>query len=120
MTLKVKDVIRKVNPVVAESTPLKDAIIQMTEFGFGSITIVNKDQTLKGVFTDSDLRKILQAGTNGSLEKPMGQVCHVNPHTIESDALLDEALKKFKTTAVDTLVVMENGKPIGMLDIQNI
>lgn len=119
MTLKVKDVIRKVNPVVTEDTVVKDAIIKMTEFGFGAITIVKKDGSLTGIFTDSDLRKLLSSG-NDALNKMVKEVCHSNPHTIDSESLLDDAFKKFKTTSVDTLIVTDNGKPVGMLDIQNI
>lgn len=119
MTLKVKDVIRNVNPTVLEETTVKDGIVKMTECGFGAITIVKKDGSLTGVFTDSDLRKLLQAGGEG-LNKQVKDVCHENPHTIDAEALLDEALKKFKSTAVDTLIVLNQGKPVGMLDIQNI
>lgn len=119
MTLKVKDVMRNTNPVINENMALKDAIIKMTEFGFGAITVVAKDGSLIGVFTDSDLRKLMQSGGD-KLNAAVKDVCHTNPHTIDSDALLDEAFKKFKSTSVDTLIVLDNGKPIGMLDIQNI
>lgn len=119
MTLKVKDVIRNMNPVVDENSMLKDAIIKMTEFGFGAITVVKSDGTLLGIFTDSDLRKLLQNGSD-VLNQSIKKVCHANPHTVDAEALLDEAFKKFRSTSVDTLIVMQNGKPIGMLDIQNI
>lgn len=120
ITVKVKDAIKKTNPLVPENTPLKDAIIKMTEYGFGSITVVSADGSLKGIFTDSDLRKLLQTNDKEYLNKLLGEVCHLNPHTIEADALLGEAAKRFKETAVDTLLVMENNKPIGMLDIQDV
>ena len=42
------------------------------------------------------------------------------PIAIEGGALLNEAAGLFKSTKVDTILVTENGKPIGMLDIQDL
>jgi transaldolase len=120
MTVKVKDVMKKVNPTVLENVVLKEAIIKMTEYGFGSVTVVDTAGKLKGIFTDSDLRKLLQVNGQPVLEKKLGDVCHANPLTIDANALLNEAALKFKETSVDTLLVIENNQPIGMLDIQDI
>jgi CBS domain-containing protein len=120
MTVRVKEVIKKINPLVASAAPLKDAILKMTEYGFGSVTVVNADGSVKGIFTDSDLRRLLQANGNHILDKQLGDVCHSNPLTVDANAMLNEAAQIFKQTAVDTLLVMDNGKPVGMLDIQDL
>src|ERR1043166_1419671 len=60
MTVRVREVISDVNPVVADNLCLKDAIVRMTGFGFGALTVVTADGDLKGVFTDGDLRRLLQ------------------------------------------------------------
>src|ERR1041385_822335 len=52
MTVRVREAIRDVNPTVPEGTSLKDAIIKMTGFGFGALTVLTSDGNLKGVFTD--------------------------------------------------------------------
>ncbi|MBI1344539.1 MAG: CBS domain-containing protein [Terrimonas sp.] len=120
MTVKVKEAIKPVNPLVEATILLKDAIIKMTEFGFGSVAVVNADGSLKGIFTDSDLRRLLQSDGNHILDKQLGDVCHANPLTVDANAMLNEAVQIFKQTAVDTLLVVENGKPVGMLDIQDL
>jgi len=120
MTVRVKDAIKNINPVVDASVSLKDAIIKMTEYGFGAIAVTNGDGSLKGVFTDSDLRRLLQSDGNHILDKKLGEVCHPNPHTIGAESLLNEAVQKFKQTSVDTLIVLQEGKPAGMLDIQDL
>ncbi len=120
MTVKVKEVIKKINPLVQANTPLKEAIIKMTEYGFGSVTVVESSGKLKGIFTDSDLRKLLQTNGHSVLDKNIGEVCHTNPLTIDAHALLNEAAMKFKQTSVDTLLVIDNDEPVGMLDIQDI
>lgn len=120
MTVRVKDAIKDINPIVDGGVAVKDAIVKMTEFGFGSVAVLNGDGSLKGIFTDSDLRRLLQSSGQGVLDKKLGDVCHANPLTIDGQALLNEAAQVFKQTAVDTLLVVENGKPVGMLDIQDL
>lgn len=120
MTVRVKDAMNGVNPVVAGGTNLKDAIIKMTEFGFGAITVTNGDGSLKGVFTDGDLRRLLQKEGEHILDKKIGDLEYKTPVSIDSDALLNDAAGVFKKTSVDTILVTENNKPIGMLDIQDL
>ena len=92
----------------------------MTEFGFGCVTIVNKDGSVKGVFTDGDLRRQLSKGGKDLLNKKMGDFTYSTPISIEADVLLNEAAGLFKKTNVDTLLVTSKGKPVGMLDIQDL
>ncbi len=120
MTVRVKEAINGINPVVTGSTNLKDAIIKMTEFGFGAVTVTNADGSLKGVFTDGDLRRLLQKEGEHILDKKVGDLEYKTPVSIEAGALLNEAAGVFKKTSVDTILVTENGKPIGMLDIQDL
>lgn len=120
MTLKVKEVMSSKNPLVKTSTSLKDAIIKMTEFGFGAVTVVGTDGKLKGVFTDGDLRRLLQKEGEHILDKKIGDLEYKTPVSIDAEALLNEAAGVFKNTSVDTILILENGKPVGMLDIQDL
>ena len=43
-----------------------------------------------------------------------------SPITVEADALLNEAHELFKQSHVDTLIVIDQGQPIGVLDIQDL
>ena len=119
MMVKVKDAMNGINPLVAGNTSIKDAIIKMTEYGFGAVTVANGDGTVKGVFTDGDLRRLLQKEGEHILDKKVGDLDYKAPISIDSDALLNEAAGLFKKTNVDTILVTEAGKPIGMLDIQD-
>lgn len=120
MTVRVKEAINGVNPIVSADTTLVDAIVKMTEFGFGAITIVNADGSLKGVFTDGDLRRKIQAEGRDVLGKKMGDFTYGDAKSVEAGALLNDAAQILKATKVDTLLVTENGKPVGMLDIQDL
>ncbi|MDP3930098.1 MAG: transaldolase family protein [Bacteroidota bacterium] len=120
MTVRVKEAINAVNPIVSADTNLADAIVKMTEYGFGAITIVNADGSLKGVFTDGDLRRKIQTEGRDVLAKSMGDFTYNNAVSIDGNALLNDAATIFKATKVDTILVTENGKPIGMVDIQDL
>ncbi|MBS1507904.1 MAG: CBS domain-containing protein [Bacteroidetes bacterium] len=120
MTVKVKDAINKVNPIVTADTTLADAIVKMTEFGFGAVTVTNAGGQVLGVFTDGDLRRKLQADGRNVLGQKMGDFKYNAPIAIDSNALLTEAADIFKKSKVDTILVTEAGKPAGMLDIQDL
>lgn len=120
MTVRVKEAINGTNPLVKADTNLKDAIVKMTEYGFGCITVVNDDGSLKGVFTDGDLRRLLQKDGQDILSKKVGSLEYKAPISVDANALLNEAQGIFKKNSVDTILVTENGKPFGMLDIQDL
>ena len=119
MTVRVKDVLSSKNPVVTADTSVTDALVKMTEYGFGSIT-VTKDNKVVGVFTDGDLRRKLQENGREILTKKIGEFQYKEPISIDADSLLNEAADLFKKTKVDTILVTEGGKPVGMLDIQDL
>ena len=120
MTVRVKEAINGINPLVTADANLKDAIVKMTEFGFGCITVVNEDGSLKGVFTDGDLRRLLQKDGEHILSKKIGSLEYKTPISVDANALLNEAQGIFKKMNVDTILVLEDGKPFGMLDIQDL
>ncbi len=120
MTVRVKEAINGINPLVDANTNITDAIIKMTEYGFGCITVVNTDGTVKGVFTDGDLRRILTEEGRDVLSKKMSELNYKAPVSVDANVLLNDAAGIFKKTAVDTILVTNNGKPVGMLDIQDL
>jgi TalC/MipB family fructose-6-phosphate aldolase len=119
MTVKVKEAINGINPLVNSDTNITDAVIKMTEFGFGCITVINADGSLKGVFTDGDLRRMISSGGRDVLSKKLSDLEFKSPISVDANALLNEASVIFKKSNVDTILVTENGKPCGMLDIQD-
>jgi TalC/MipB family fructose-6-phosphate aldolase len=119
MMVKVKEAMSNVNPVVSADKPMTEAIVKMTEYGFGCITVINKDGSLKGVFTDGDLRRLLSAKGRDVLNGNIGDHEFKSPVSVDANALLNDAALLFKKTSVDTILVTDNGKPVGMLDIQD-
>jgi signal-transduction protein with cAMP-binding, CBS, and nucleotidyltransferase domain len=119
MTLKVKDILRGENPIVSTDTLLSDAIVKMTEYGFGAVVVEDLDGHVTGVFTDGDLRRKLVDGRD-ILSKKMGEFDYKKAISIEGEELLNVAHDLFTKNQVDTLLVLNNGKAVGMLDIQDL
>ncbi len=119
MTVKVKDAINKVNPIVSADTSLADAIVKMTEYGFGAVTVTKADGSALGVFTDGELRRKIQAEGRDVLNHKIGDFKYNAPIAVEANSLLYDASEIFKKSKVDTILVTDNGKPVGMLDIQD-
>jgi transaldolase len=120
MTVRVKEVIASQNPVTQTTETVFDALAQMTASGMGAVTVVDDKGDLKGIFTDGDLRRSLKENGKELLDKQMAQLLgNKQPITIDAEALLFDAVKAFKESSVDNIIVLENNKPIGMLDIQD-
>jgi transaldolase len=120
MSVRVKDAINQVNPVVKENISVQEAIVQMTEFNFGAVTVLDGKGNIRGVFTDGSLRKLLMQNGRDVLAMKLSELQYREPITVESDRLLNDASDIFRKTQVDTIVVTEKGKPVGMLDIQDL
>lgn len=119
MTMRVKEVMSNENPVVQAHHSVMDAIVVMTKAGFGAVTVTEADGTVKGVFTDGDLRRNLEQG-EAILQKKMGELTFKQPVTVQADALLFEASELFKKSKVDTIVVANGNTAVGMIDVQDI
>jgi len=121
MTMRVKDVIRDSNPVCETGETLSSAMVKMTESRLGTVTLVDGKGAVAGIFTDGDLRRKLQASGRAILDKKLAEIGFTTtPVTIEADALLNEAVKVFKSKALDSIIVVDNKKPVGVLDVQDL
>ncbi len=122
LLLRVCDIMHKDEdvPKVMIDQPLQDALIEMTQKGFGMTTIISKDKTLIGVFTDGDLRRAIDQKVNISTTT-MATVMSPHPKTINKDMLAVEALTIMESTSITALIVEdEKGLPTGVLHLHDI
>ena len=122
LLLRVKEIMRTGNrhPIVKEDCTVKEGILEMTEAKAGSLTIVDSQGKLLGIFVDGDLRRYMTRDEN-ILNRSLGEVMTRNPITINDNALAAEALKIFNEHNIDDLVVIDSqGKPVGLVDAQDL
>jgi TalC/MipB family fructose-6-phosphate aldolase len=121
MTIRVKDVIRDSNPVCETSDTLSSAMVRMTESRLGTATLVDRSGEVVGVFTDGDLRRKLQSNGRTILDKKLAEIgFSTSPITIDREALLNDAVRVFKKNEVDSIIVVDGKKPVGVLDVQDL
>jgi len=123
LTLKLTDIMRseethKLVKVLPETT-IKDTIIEMTKAHSGSAIVVDKDQTLLGIFTDGDLRRHFD--DYSLLEKPVEKYMTKKPVKIYSDQMAVDALKAIEKHKIDDVIVVDrNNKVLGVVDSQDL
>ena len=120
MTIQVRSVISPENPIVDLESKVLDALLKMTDSGMGAVSVVTKEGNLAGIFTDGDLRRQMRKMGDHILTATVEECMTAHAISIDADAMLQKATEIFNTNQVDNIIVTENGKPIGMLDIQDL
>lgn len=86
----------------------------------GALMVVDDQQTLVGIFTDSDLRRLVLSDP-AQLELPIEAVMSADPKSLPADALIRDAAAMFREYRADEIpIVDERGRPTGMLDVQDL
>ncbi|MFW6269093.1 MAG: KpsF/GutQ family sugar-phosphate isomerase [Bacillota bacterium] len=111
--------IRQQNPVVKEEATVREALFTMTDSKMGSTSVVNESGKLVGIITDGDIRRLLKK-SNDFIDKPVKKYMTVNPVTITRNKLAAEALKIMEDKEINDLPAVENNKPVGMLNFQDL
>ena len=103
---RVKDrMVQKELPLVKPNMPMSEVIVRMTEARLG-LALVHKDNLLRGIITDGDLRRMLVLGTNLS-SALAGDVMNESPLTIREEEMMVVAEEKMLEARVQSLVVVD-------------
>ncbi len=114
----VRDVMRSGDdvPRVAPDTGLVEMMREMTRKGLGATAVVEPDGRIAGIFTDGDLRRLIEEGADLRTLNAR-EVLHARPKTVRDDALAVEAadlMERHRITSV--LVVDAHGALVGALN----
>ncbi len=121
LLLKLSDIMHTGDaiPVVAPETPVLQALMVMSEKGFGMTTIQTGNQLL-GIYTDGDLRRSLDKGVDLNKSK-VGDLMNTNPKKLQENTLAAEALKVMEQLKINVvLVTNKNHQLTGMVKINDI
>ena len=109
----VNDVMRKGAdvPRVAPEADLMTVMREISAKGLGMTAVVGADDCAVGVFTDGDLRRLIEASGNGGDLRTLSarEVMHVNPRTVRVDALAVEAADLMEASRITSLLVIDDG-----------
>lgn len=119
---KVKDAMSSFEdtPIVDPKCSIREAIFQMSNKRLGVVLILEEGK-LKGIFTDGDLRRVLEKGKGTSLESPIGDVMTTTPRTTGPDMLAAQAFSIMEEHHITVLpVINDDGKTLGCLQIHRL
>jgi arabinose-5-phosphate isomerase len=105
-------------PLVAEATPMSEALLTMSQKGFGVVGVTASDGSLAGIVTDGDLRRHM----DGLLSHKAGEVMTRAPRTIGPEALAEEAVAEMNAHKITCLFVVDPGgsrNAVGLLHIHD-
>lgn len=122
LLLMLKDIMHQDDalPIVTEGTTIKNALLEMTAKGLGMTAVINQDKALQGIFTDGDLRRILEQRIDihaTAISDVMTKQCTTACETM----LAAEALNIMEQKKINGLIVVDQKqRPIGALNMQDL
>lgn len=118
--MRVSDLFVHVNaPKVTLEDKIRTIILEMTSKRLGATAVLNPDNTVAGIITDGDLRRMLQK--NESVEKLTAKdIMSANPKSINRDELAIHAFNKMESYKITQLIVTDNDKYAGMIHLHDI
>jgi arabinose-5-phosphate isomerase len=119
LTLKVSDLIEQNSlPEVTENETVANAIIEISKKRLG-VTAVVKNNSIIGIITDGDIRRMLEKTTEISTltaKDIMGK----NPKTISKDAMAIEALETMENNSITQILVVDKNKYVGVVHLHDL
>ena len=118
---KVNDLMTKGKdiPKVSPKTTLSKTLIEVSKKGLGVALVIEKD-TLKGIFTDGDLRRVLNSSKE-PLESPISKFMSKKIKIIPNDSLAIEALEIMQKHKIYSLAVVNNKQvPEGIIRMHDL
>jgi len=123
--LAVETVMRKGGdlPAVRDRLTLREALVQLRKMRrrSGAIVVTDARGRLAGVFTDADLRRLLEAGREDALDRPIGDVMTRRPKFVRSGASAAEAIALVNRYFIEEIPVVDDAdRVVGLVDVQDL
>jgi arabinose-5-phosphate isomerase len=122
LILKVHDIMHSGQPVplVGINDTLQEGLLEMTRKRFGCTAVVDAKGVMRGIFTDGDLRRLLEKNENPYLMR-MKDIMIKKPKTVDADELAVRALSVMEKNSITVLMVPDKkGKPCGILHLHDL
>ncbi len=124
LLLRVEDLMHSGDalPLVSETTPLREALFEITSKKLGITGVHNERGELVGVFSDGDLRRSMEQGFD-LLNRPVGELMNRQPKRIIRTELAAKAVQTMERYAITSLFVFEGEGsfvPVGIIHLHDL
>src|SRR3990170_2857154 len=107
-------------PLVGEDASLREVLLEMTGKGLGMTGVLDRDRRLTGIFTDGDLRRVLNHGVDVYSAK-ITEVMTRNPKTTQADRLAAETVPLMRAPKINGLFVVDaDNRVLGALNMHDL
>jgi arabinose-5-phosphate isomerase len=106
-------------PLVGAAASLNEVILEISSKRLGATAVLDESEHLLGIITDGDLRRMIQRGGDFS-HLSARDILSAHPKSIEPDALAIDALTLMRSNSISQLVVMDDGKYLGMVHLHDL
>lgn len=104
-------------PMVAPEASFSELMREMSAKGLGASAVVSPQRRVLGIFTDGDLRRLIEKGVD-LRETTAQQVMHPSPHRIGAHALAAEAAGIMEQHRITSVLVTEtDGTLVGVVTV---
>lgn len=87
----------------------------------GAVSIVDENDVLLGIFTDSDLARLFERRREAELDRPIGEVMTAQPVQITVGATIADAMEALKSRKISELPVVDRGgRLVGLIDLTDL
>jgi arabinose-5-phosphate isomerase len=87
----------------------------------GAIMVIDDDERLVGIFTDSDLARLLENRREGLLDRPIAEAMTPNPVRLAVGAPVSDAVEALRRRKISELPVVDRGgRPVGLIDLTDL
>jgi arabinose-5-phosphate isomerase len=107
-------------PVVIQSAPMSEVLIEMTRKSFGCVGLLDTDGRLAGIITDGDLRRHMGPDL---VDRPAHEVMTRNPKTGRREMLAADALREMTAglpKITQFFIVDGDNRPVGILHLHDL
>ncbi|MEO1702706.1 MAG: KpsF/GutQ family sugar-phosphate isomerase [Pseudomonadota bacterium] len=104
-------------PLIKSSGDMRDAIVTISQKGFGCVGVIDIHGRLAGIVTDGDLRRHIHKDL---LAMSVNDVMTVDAITVTPDTLAASALKIINELSITALMVLEDEKPVGIVHLHDL
>lgn len=108
-------------PKVSPETPMNQVLYEISNKRLGLTTIVDEQDHLLGIFTDGDLRRLIDKQQGFDVNLPVSEVMTKKPSTISQEARAVEALQQLNQKKISQFVVVDDqNKVIGVISMHDV
>ncbi|EHU2951355.1 KpsF/GutQ family sugar-phosphate isomerase [Acinetobacter baumannii] len=108
-------------PKVSPDTPMNQVLYEISNKRLGLTTIIDEQDHLLGIFTDGDLRRLIDKQQGFDVNLPVSEVMTKKPSTISQEARAVEALQQLNQKKISQFVVVDDqNKVIGVISMHDL